>query len=255
MTACVAGKPTEPGSEYCKRCKRRQTKPTKLSGSTTPWMPALCVPTNMPPEPDGQKREPKADEQKSTSTSLTPETEVPLLETEGKSLDEKAEPNNGEALGRSRGGLTSKFHLLVEGRGRPLSVHLSAGQVHDSTQMAPVLDKVRVPRKGRGRPRKRPVSILTDKAYTGKPCRKALRDRRIRALIPSRDNERAARKKKGADGGRPFLFDKERYRLRNVVERCINRLKQNRRIATRYDKRAETYLAFITIASILIWLR
>lgn len=127
--------------------------------------------------------------------------------------------------------------------------------MHESTQTSAVLDRVKVPRKGPGRPRMRPVSVLTDKAYDGKPSRKALRDRRISAIIPTKENERAARKKRGSDGGRPYQFDKERYRLRSIVERCINRLKQNRRIATRYDKLANSYLAFITIASILIWLR
>jgi transposase len=160
-----------------------------------------------------------------------------------------------EALGRSRGGLTSKLHLLVDGRGRPLALHLSAGQVHESTQVEAVLDRVRVPRKGRGRPRKRPKSVLTDKGYNGRPTRKALRSRRIQAIIPTTERQRRARLKKGAEGGRPFLFDADRYKQRNVVERCINRLKQFRRIATRYDKRAESYLAFITLASILIWMR
>jgi transposase len=144
---------------------------------------------------------------------------------------------------------------MVEGRGLPMAVVLTAGQVHDSTQAAAVLDRVRVPRRGPGRPRKRPVSVLADKAFGGKPCRSKLRARRISAIIPTKTNERAARKKRGSDGGRPYKFDKEQYRLRNLVERCINRLKQNRRIATRYDKRAENYLAFITIASILLWLR
>jgi transposase len=94
-----------------------------------------------------------------------------------------------------------------------------------------------------------------DKGYIGKRCRLTFRSRRISALIPSKQRERNARLKKGADGGRPFLFDAQRYKKRNIVERCINRLKQFRRIATRYDKRAESYLAFITFASILIWLR
>jgi len=143
----------------------------------------------------------------------------------------------------------------VDGKGCPLALHLTAGQVHESTQVEAVLDKVRVPRPGRGRPRKRPKSVLMDKGYIGKRCRRAFRSRRISALIPSKQRDRAARLKKGPDGGRPFLFDAQRYKNRNVVERCINRLKQFRRIATRYDKRAESYLAFITFASILIWLR
>jgi transposase len=212
------------------------------------WMQPLSVRINMPPVHDGKKREPKADKRKSTSPSSTPETT-------DSDLTAASEPPQTQALGRSRGGLTSKVHLLVEGRGRPLGIVLTAGQVHDSTQIAQVLDRVRVPRKGPGRPRKRPVSVLTDKAYGGRPARKVLRDRRISALIPTKDNEREARNKRGSDGGRPFKFEKERYRMRNVVERCINRLKQSRRIATRYDKLADSYLAFITIASILIWLR
>ena len=172
-----------------------------------------------------------------------------------KALQASQQIEESQAIGRSRGGLTSKIHLLVEGRGRPMAAILTAGQVHDSTQMAAVLDRIRVPHPGRGRPRKRPVSLLTDKAYTGNPCRQTLRKHRIVALIPTRENERSVQKKKGSAGGRPFNFDKELYRLRNIVERCINRLKQNRRIATRYDKRDQSYLAFITIAMILIWLR
>lgn len=136
-----------------------------------------------------------------------------------------------------------------------MAIVLTAGQVHDSTQVSAVLDRVRVPRRGPGRPRKRPVSVLADKAFGGKPCRGKLRARRISAIIPTKTNERAARKKRGSDGGRPYQFDKEQYRQRNLVERSINKLKQNRRIATRYDKRAENYLAFITIASILLWVR
>jgi transposase len=206
----------------------------------------------MPPAHDGKKREPKADKQRSASPSSTPETTDLDLQT---ASEESGDDLFDQALGRSRGGLTSKVHLLVEGRGRPMGLVLSAGQVHDSKQMTSVLDRVRVPRKGPGRPRKRPVSVLTDKAYNGKPSRKALRDRRISAIIPTKERERAARKKRGSDGGRPYNFDRERYRARNIVERCINRLKQFRRVATRYDKLADTYLAFITFASILIWLR
>ena len=169
--------------------------------------------------------------------------------------DPVAEVAACEALGRSRGGFSSKIHLMVEGKGRPMALYLTAGQVHDSTQIEPTLDQVRVPRSGRGRPRKRPKRVTTDKGYIGKRCRFALRSRRIGALIPTQDKERAARKKKGPNGGRPFFFDALLYKKRNIVERCINKLKQFRRVATRYDKRAQNYLAFITFASILIWLR
>lgn len=116
------------------------------------------------------------------------------------------------------------------------------------------LDRIRIPRKGRGRPRKRPKSLVADKGYTSRRCRASLRRRGIRAMIPERRDQREHRKKLGRRGGRPARFDKERYKGRNVVERCFLRLKQWRRIATRYDKQAESYLAFLTLASIILWL-
>lgn len=73
-------------------------------------------------------------------------------------------------------------------------------------------------------------------------------------MIPERKDQRESRAKKGRKGGRPRAFDKEQYRRRNVIERCFCRLKQWRRIATRYDKHAETYLAFVTLASIILWI-
>ena len=129
------------------------------------------------------------------------------------------------------------------------------GQRHESQGLERVLDAVRVPRTGRGRPRKRPARLLCDRGFTGKPCRHLLRRRGIKALIPARETERTGRQKKGRKGGRPYLFDKELYRLRSWAERGFNRLKQFRRVATRYDKRADVYLAFATLASIIIWLR
>jgi transposase len=166
----------------------------------------------------------------------------------------EADDRSEEALGRSRGGFTTKIHLVCDGKGRPLGISLSAGQRHDSTQMEAALDAVRAPPAGRGRPRKRPARLNLDKGYSYSRCRRALRRRGISAMIPERQDQREHRKKKGAKGGRPCHFDKERYRHRNVVERCFLRLKQWRRIATRYDKQADTYLAFLTLASIILWL-
>ncbi len=159
-----------------------------------------------------------------------------------------------EALGRSKGGFTTKIHLVCDGKGRPLGFSLSAGQRHDCTQMEAALETVRVPREGRGRPRKRPKSLNLDKGYSYPGNRQSLRKRGVSAMIPERKDQREQRQKKGKKGGRPCRYDKERYRQRNVVERCFLRLKQWRRIATRYDKRAETYLAFLTLASIILWL-
>jgi transposase len=133
-------------------------------------------------------------------------------------------------------------------------VVVTAGQVHDSTQLEPVLDAIRVPRVGRGRPRKRPDRVLADKGYTSRRCRAALRRRGLPHVIPERRDERARRAAKGRQGGRPPAFDRATYRRRNVVERCINRLKQFRAVATRFEKRAANYRAMVVIAALLLWL-
>jgi transposase len=157
-----------------------------------------------------------------------------------------------EALGRSRGGLTTKIHLGCDGLGRPLGVVLSPGQRHDSTQLGLVLDAIGVPRPcRRGRPRKRPGHLIADKGYSYPTCRRLLRRRGIPHTIPQRSDQRARRVRRP---GRPLGFDRERYRQRNVVERCFNRLKQFRAVATRYDKRAVNYRAMVIVASLLIWL-
>ena len=159
----------------------------------------------------------------------------------------------GEALGRSRGGLTTKIHLACDGKARPLAVVLTEGQRHDSTQLEAVLDAIRVPRPGeRGRPRKRPAHLIADKGYSYPRCRKVLRQRGIPHTIPERKDQRARRAGKP---GRPLAFDKTRYRRRNVVERCIGRLKQWRGLATRFEKRAANCRAMVVIAAILLWLR
>lgn len=149
--------------------------------------------------------------------------------------------------------MSTKLHLAFDGRGRPLSVVLTGGQRHESTQLEATLDGIRVPRK-RGRPRKRPQQVVGDKGYSYRKCRQALRRRGIRHVIPERKDQREQRRKKGPAGGRPPRFDKAVYRLRSWGERGVNRLKQFRRIATRYEKLAHNYLAFVQLAGIIIWL-
>ena len=77
----------------------------------------------------------------------------------------------------------------------------------------------------------------------------------MKHLIPEREDQKEQRKKKGRAGGRPVVFEAGVYAQRNVVERCFLRLKQWRRVATRYEKRAAMYLAFVTLASIILWTR
>lgn len=142
--------------------------------------------------------------------------------------------------------------MARDGRGRPLSIVLTPGQRHDSTQLEPVLDAIRVPRPaGRGRPRKRPDHLSGDKGYSYPRCRRVLSRRGIPHTIPERDDQRARRADR--PGRRP-TFDTATYRRRNVVDRCINGLKQWRGIATWLEKRSTKYRAMVVVASLMIWL-
>jgi transposase len=157
-------------------------------------------------------------------------------------------------LGRSRGGLTSKIHLAVERRCRPLSIILTPGQAADSPQFIPVLRKIRV-RGPVGRPRSRPGAVAGDKAYSSRANRAHLRKRKIKAVIPEKADQAANRHKKGSAGGRPVGHDATLYKDRNTVERAINKFKEWRGLATRYDKTPESYEAGLHLRGAIIWLR
>ena len=156
------------------------------------------------------------------------------------------------AIGRSRGGLTTKNHLVCDGQGRALAFILTPGQTADTSMLATTLDEIHVPG-ARGRPRSRPDRVLADKGYPSKANRAWLRERGIAATIPERDDQIAHRRRKR---GRPIDFGDEqrvRYRGRNVVERCFNKLKQWRGIAMRSDKTARNYHAGLCLAATLHW--
>ncbi|MHC3454891.1 IS5 family transposase [Streptomyces prasinus] len=164
------------------------------------------------------------------------------------------EPDD-HALGRSRGGLTTKVHLACDGQGRPLALLITPGQRHDSVCAQALLDKIRVPRTGPGRPRRRPDHVVADKAYSSRGFRNYLRRRGIGHTIPEKTDQQRHRQHRGSRGGRPPGFSREIYRRRNLVERCFNQLKGFRGIATRYEKTATSYEAAVTLASFLLWAR
>lgn len=121
---------------------------------------------------------------------------------------------------------------------------LTVGERHEAVVFEQLMQQGAVKRAGAGRPRLRPGRVVGDKGYSSRAIRRYLRRRGIRLTIARKVNERQRGK-----------FDKSIYRQRNLVERCFNRLKQFRRIATRYEKKRENYLAMLTLASILLWLR
>lgn len=148
-----------------------------------------------------------------------------------------------EALGRSQGGFSTKLHLRAEGGGKPITAVLTGGERHEQIALEAVLDQGAIRRPGPGRPRLRPRRVAGDKGYSSPTARKRLRRRGIRPVIPTRSDQR-----------RQPTFDRAAYRRRNAIERLIARLKQARRIATRYEKRGINYLAMVFIGFILLWL-
>ena len=136
-----------------------------------------------------------------------------------------------QCIGRSRGGLTTKIHALVDGLGNPTHVHLTPGNVHD------VVEAPRLIEAAHGQ------NFIGDKGYDADHVIQAAEAKGMNVVIPSKSNRKHPRKT-------DFLL----YRERHLVECFFNRLKQFRRVATRYEKTARNFLGFVLIASIKIWL-
>jgi len=150
------------------------------------------------------------------------------LEAAGRKAEKSLEK---QALGRLRGGLSTKIHVLCEGAGLPITVRLTPGQAHEATMLEPLLSDVRIGGKP-GAPRQRFQTVSGDKGYDGAGSRQTIRDHGSTPLIPHR------KRPDGSYPAEPGGFDKEQYKCRNVVERLIGKLKEFRRVATRYDKLA-----------------
>ncbi|KIF74760.1 transposase [Streptomyces sp. 150FB] len=132
---------------------------------------------------------------------------------------------------------------------------ITPGQWGDAPQMIGVIERIRVPRPEGGHPRTRPDHLGGDKAYSSRRNRRYLRRRKIKHTIPEPKDQRANRKRRGSKGGRPTSFDSAKYKRRNEVERTINRLKNFRAVATRYDKRVYIFHGTVAAAAIRLWLR
>ncbi len=136
-------------------------------------------------------------------------------------------------MGRSRGGLTTKIHALVDAKGLPIKLKLSEGQAHDGKSAEDMLDGL-----GPGQ------ILLADRAYDADATRAKLAKRGAFANIKPMPNRKTIP-----------AFDAYLYRCRNLIERFFNKLKHFRGVATRYDKRADNFLAGVKLASFRIWCR
>ena len=135
-------------------------------------------------------------------------------------------------MGRSRGGLTTKIHLAVDTLGRPLRLILTPGQRGDAPLAPALLDGLS------------PHRVLADKAYDSNALRKLIAAMGAEAVIPCNPTRK-----------RQIPYDFEAYKVRNTVERCFNKLKHYRRIATRFDRRAIHFLSFLQIPAAMLWMR
>jgi transposase len=152
----------------------------------------------------------------------------------------------------SRGGFTTKLHLVTDGTGLPLAVALSAGQAHESRYLEQVLDAVHIPPRTGGRRRQRPGALAGGKGYSYPRIRQWLRAHHVRAVIPERSDQLRQRAHRP---GRKPTFDRAAYRQRHVIENCVGWLKEARGVATRHEKLAIHYLGLLVLGIIRRLLR
>lgn len=156
------------------------------------------------------------------------------------------EPDD-HALGRSKGGFTTKMHLLSDGNGNPLGFYLTGGQVHESTVVDEVLMSANDLTDCEGEPVAWPISVSGDKGYRANWIDQYLIDLGIQPVIPSKANEDRS--------ARTVAFDKDLYRKRNIVERVIGWLKEFRRVFSRYEKSAKNFGGMIRLGFIQRYLK
>jgi transposase len=152
------------------------------------------------------------------------------------------------ALGRSRGGFSTKIHLLCDAHGHPLHAHLTPGEAHESTALKPLLmgaDKAITD--SDNEPMAWPVALAGDKGYRADWIDQYLLEHGIQPVIPSKENENR--------DARPVAFDKQKYRQRSIIEQLIGWLKESRRIFSRFEKTAKNFLGMIKMAFIHRYLR
>jgi transposase len=136
-------------------------------------------------------------------------------------------------MGRSRGGLTTKIHALVDANGLPIRLKLTEGQAHDGRSAADMLDGI-----GAGQ------ILLADRAYDSDRLRQSLNERGAWANVKPMPNRKTIP-----------AFSQFLYRYRNLVERFFNKLKHFRAVATRFEKHDANYLALVKLAAVRIWMR
>ena len=136
-----------------------------------------------------------------------------------------------QAIGRSRGGRNTKIHAIADAKGRLLSILLSGGQAHDCPPAKRLIRRTKAAKK-----------LLGDKAYDSEELRLWLKDRGTKAVVPNKSNRK-----------QPFSFDKKSYKQRSRIENAFCRLKDFRRIATRYDRLARNFLASICLVAAIVW--